>query len=119
MILDLFFICAGAVYSTYQGIKRSVRVSEERQYIKNLGFNRERQHQLEMMVDSYDRMEKEAFERLCGYAINRKDSYAKRAAIRSIAEREGWRYYDVRELSKDPTYLKMTGGKIPDWLDDH
>lgn len=115
MFLEVCFIFAGVAYLAAKGIHAGAVSNAERAYIKEKGFNMERQHQLGMMVDSYRIEEREEFDKLLGRVVDRKDGYAKRAAIKEIAEKEGWTYFDPAQVCKDPRYVKMIGGKIPDW----
>lgn len=112
---DLFFFLAGAAYSTAGGVNAAANRTAAQQYVNQMNYNQERQHQLEMMVDSACITDRKAFDELLGRVVDRKNWYEKRMAIKEIAEREGWRYFDPSELLKDPTYVKLIGGKIPDW----
>lgn len=112
---DLFFFLAGTAYSAAGGVNAAANRAAAQQYVNQMNYNQERQHQLEMMVDSASIADRKEFDELLGRVVDRKNGYEKRAAIREIAEREGWRYFDPSELLKDPSYVKLIGGKVPDW----
>lgn len=109
---DLFFFLAGTAYSAAGGINAAASRTAAQQYINQMNYNQKRQHQLEMMVDSASIADRKAFDDLLGRVVDRKNGYEKRAAIREIAEREGWKYFEPSELLKDPNYVRLLGGKI-------
>ncbi len=115
MLIELFWIIAGVAYVAGVGMEATGGRAAERAYIASRGFNKERQYQLERMSTSADRTECMAFERLCGYIPH--GEHERKMAVREISIREGWRYYDTNELFDDPAYVKLIGGKYPDWCD--
>jgi len=109
------WMLAGAGYIVGKGLNEAGYHGAEQTYIASRGFNKERQFQLECMATSADRMECMEFERLCGYIPH--GERERKMAVHEISIREGWRYYDSTELFNDPAYVKLIGGKCPDWVD--
>lgn len=114
MLAELFWMIAGGGYIAGRGAKETMDHAAEQMYIASRGFNKDRQRMLERMATSADRLERMEFERLCGYIPH--GEHERRMAVREISIREGWRYYDSTELFNDPSYVKLIGGKRPDWV---
>lgn len=110
---DLLFMLAGTAYATVNGVNAGANRTLEKQYIENMGFNRERQTELEQMAYSVDQNVRKQFDCLVSRTVDRKLGFDVKLAIREISIREGWRYYDISELCSDPYYVKLIGGKWP------
>lgn len=115
MLSEFLWMLAGGGYIAGRAAKETVGLAAEQQYIASCGFNRERQRMLERMATSADRAERMEFERMCGYIPH--GEHERKMAVREISIREGWRYYDATELFNNPSYLKLIGGKCPEWVD--
>lgn len=115
MLSELFWMIAGGGYIAGKWAKETIDHAAEQMYIASRCFNKDRQMLLECMATSADRTERMEFERLCGYIPH--GEHERRMAVREISIREGWRYYDSTELFNDPSYVKIIGGKCPDWID--
>lgn len=89
------------------------------EYIARLGYNKSRQDYVEKLINSADKSEQEKFYKILGHRIEWSEYYmydkstryivAKRDAVKEIATKEGWRYYDIQELLNDPMYMLLSG----------
>lgn len=111
MILDLFMSLIGGGYAAGKTAQESYRRAAERKYVRDMGFNEERQHQLQMMAHSYYQSERDKFDKLAGRPVDRHNEYDVLAAYKEIAKKEGWRYCDIGQLSKDAAYMRIIGAK--------
>ena len=122
MLSELFWILF-ATSSEFNNYKKTPRLHHENasEYIKKLGYNRERQDELHKLIFSINEDDKDKFYKILGHKINwdKYLKYEKRSrrclayedAIREIANIEGWRYYDIKELLNDPVYQTLVGMK--------
>ena len=107
MLLDLLFIAAGIAVSSGAKIKQDTERELEHRYVASKGYNKQRQDELSRMSTSASMNERAAFMRLAGRKVNVGDWWDREDAIREIASKEGWTYYDISELSRDPVYRKI------------
>lgn len=112
---DFFFMLAGGAYVAGKGIKEAAGQSAAQKYERSLCYNHRRQSELEMMVHSASREKREEFMRLVGHPLDRDNWYEVRSAIREIANREGWTYFDPAELAKDQKYNRLMGARRKRW----
>ncbi len=115
MLIEFLLMLAGGAYIAGKGFGEIGGRAAEQTYIASRGFNRVRQSMLERMATSADRKACMEFERMCGYIPH--GEHERKMAVREISIREGWRYWDASELFDDPAYVKLIGGKYPDYLD--
>ena len=115
MLGNLFWMMAGAAFVGAKGLSSGFRRGAEHQYFVMKGFNQKRQYDLEMMVHSYDDNERKKFDDLGGHPFDRNDPYAVRAAVREIAKKEGWTYYDIKEVFNDSEFRRIIGAKKRPW----
>lgn len=97
LFLDFLFTIAGAAYLGGKGISESSQAKREKRWVEQQGYNHERQWQLERMIHSLDPNERAEFDRLVGHPFNRDSRIEESNAVREIARREGWTYYDPHE----------------------
>lgn len=107
MLLDLFFIVAGVALCAGKKISHDTERKMESKYVASKGYDKARQDELERMCISANPNERARFMRVLGHKINVSNWWEREDALREIAAREGWTYYDISELSRDPTYRKI------------
>lgn len=77
-------------------------------YIAAQGFDRARQRKLEALASSPEQEDQDEVTKLLGRPYCKTDVAIARA-IRAIADKEGWRYYDEDMLVYDPEYCRLKG----------
>ena len=77
-------------------------------YIAAQGFDRARQRKLEALASSPEQEDQDEVTKLLGRPYSKTDVAIARA-IRAIADKEGWRYYDEDMLVYDPEYCRLKG----------
>ena len=110
---ELPWILLGLSSELGSGKRSKVDWSRGKEYRERLGYDYYRQCAIEGMLTR----DKEKFLELLGHEIDwskyseyREDvrhQLIKRDAIKEIAEKEGWRYYDVNELLADPVHRSI------------
>ena len=110
---ELPWILLGLSSELGSGKRNKVDWSRGKEYRERLGYDYYRQCAIEGMLTR----DKEKFLELLGHEIDwskyseyREDvrhQLIKRDAIKEIAEKEGWRYYDVNELLADPVHRSI------------
>ncbi len=88
------------------------REREKNEYLHSLGFNRERQDWLHMLGRSTLLEERRQFAEILGRPCYNSEPSVERA-IRAIADKEGWRYYNDSDLYSDPEYCRIVGALEP------
>lgn len=91
MLFEVLFFSAGVLYIAGKGLNSAANRTVEQQYVKQLGFNHERQRQLERMVCSPDPEERKAFDRMVRRTVDRTKWWDEQLAVREISIREGWK----------------------------
>lgn len=134
MLGSLFSILAGAGYFVGKTLGDTAKRDAGEAYINAQGYNRERQQYLWHLSFSLDEDEQLRFCRLAGRHISSTGrdlpngthvsvEEDRMLALRQIALKEGWKYYEFGDLLADPVYTKLTGMKCnpninscaPDW----
>ena len=134
MLGSLFSILAGAGYFVGKTLGDTAKRDAGEAYINAQGYNRERQWYLEHLSFSLDEEEQLRFCRLAGRHVSSTGrdlpngthvsmEEDRMLALRQIALKEGWKYYEFGDLLSDPVYTKLTGMKCnpninscaPDW----
>lgn len=125
MLSELFYFMLG-VTSEFTECSKNPKVNCDavNEYVSRLGYNKIRQEYLEKLINSADKSEQEKLYDVLGHRIewseynmyDKSTRYivAKREAIKEIATKECWRYYDIQELLNDPMYMLLSGiKKVP------
>lgn len=82
------------------------REDKIKQYLEKVGCNKKRQNELARMARSTLLEDKEKFHRILGRpCCDNETSLTK--ALRAIADKEGWTYYDESDLMYDLEYCKI------------
>lgn len=134
MLGSLFSILAGAGYFVGKTLGDTAKRDAGEAYINAQGYNRERQQYLWHLSFSLDEDEQLRFCRLAGRHVSSTGrdlpngthvsaEEDRMLALRQIALKEGWKYYEFGDLLADPVYTKLTGMKCnpninscaPDW----
>ena len=134
MLGSLFSILAGAGYFVGKTLGDTAKRDAGEAYINAQGYNRERQQYLWHLSFSLDEEEQLRFCRLAGRHVSSTGrdlpngthvsmEEDRMLALRQIALKEGWKYYEFGDLLSDPVYTKLTGMKCnpninscaPDW----
>lgn len=134
MLGSLFSILAGAGYFVGKTLGDTAKRDAGEAYINAQGYNRERQQYLWHLSFSLDEEEQLRFCRLAGRHVSSTGRDLQNGthvsmeedrmlALRQIALKEGWKYYEFGDLLSDPVYTKLTGMKCnpninscaPDW----
>ena len=134
MLGSLFSILAGAGYFVGKTLGDTAKRDAGEAYINAQGYNRERQQYLWHLSFSLDEDEQLRFCRLAGRHVSSTGrdlpngthvsaEEDRMLALRQIALKEGWKYYEFGDLLSDPVYTKLTGMKCnpninscaPDW----
>lgn len=84
------------------------RETSIQKYIAAQGFNRTRQRELEELARSNIQEDQDEVTKILGRPYCKTD-VAITKAIRAIADKEGWRYYDEDMLVYDPEYCRIKG----------
>lgn len=87
------------------GITRKMTVE---QYLDTKGYNRTRQNELTRLAQSGFEEDRKMFYRILGRPCADGDLPIE-WALRAIADKEGWSYYDETYLIYDPEYCKLMG----------
>lgn len=134
MLGSFFSILGGVGYFWGKGLNDIAKRDAGEAYLNAQGYNRDRQRYLDSLVYSTVPEERMKFCRLVGRHVsptgrNLSDGFHidesrdRMLALRQIALKEGWKYYDSGDLLADPVYTKLTGMKCnpninslaPDW----
>lgn len=79
-----------------------------KQYLARQNFNRKRQHELDQMARSIIQEDRTELAQILGRPYCNTDVAIERA-IKAIADKEGWRYYDENLLIYDAEYCRLSG----------
>ena len=105
MVGDLYWILAGAMYVGKNLLCDAKTAKDLKEYNAKVGYNFNRQVELEFMGRSSDPDEQLEFTRLVGYDwIGNNYNYF--YLVREIAMREGWTYNDGYTW-QNPEYLRI------------
>ena len=134
MLGSFFSILGGAGYFWGKGLNDIAKRDAGEAYLNAQGYNRDRQRYLDSLVYSTVPEERMKFCRLVGRHVSPTgrdlsdgshidENRDRMLALRQIALKEGWKYYDSGDLLADPVYTKLTGMKCnpsinslaPDW----
>ena len=134
MLGSFFSILGGAGYFWGKGLNDIAKRDAGEAYLNAQGYNRDRQWYLDSLVYSTVPEERMKFCRLVGRHVfptgrdlsdgsHIDEDRDRMLALRQIALKEGWKYYDSGDLLADPVYTKLTGMKCnpninslaPDW----
>ena len=87
---------------------RDANLTLSKKYAEKLGYDHSRQYVLEMMSIAKDEERRGHFLKLLGrdFPLNHTDDDIQKA-VREIAKKEGWKYYDEKELMNDPVYCNL------------
>lgn len=113
---NLIWIVIGLLLWLAGGRTRKVNKDADKAFKKCAGFNMERQRYLESLAFNSKLKRNNEFEKILGHEIYAsKNCYETDidGAVREIAKREGWRYYNVAEVMNDPEYAKFVGINPP------
>lgn len=114
-MLGLFWIAAGAAYVLGSGIRTIGRNGYHDAYMASKKYNPDRQWELRWLALGFEE-DREKFCKILGRKVPASDLSNTRKLkeyVSEIAEREGWRYYEIGEEYKDPEYCKHMGIKKP------
>ncbi len=88
------------------------REIEAKVYLSKKGYNTARQRDLTLMAQSILPEDRKEFAKILGRPYLKGDAALERA-LRAIADKEGWLYYDENELIYDAQYCSLAGWTAP------
>ena len=112
MLFDFLWLVGAGTYAVGSGLNQQAKQAQLKKHFRDMGYNRERQRELEQQMDSYYPVERAKFAEALGRPFNNKCSYyEKKQAVKEIAEKEGWRYFDLSTACNNVSYRRIVGSK--------
>lgn len=111
MLGELFWMLFGGGYAAKEVLSEKGKKLRCDKYMEEHGYNIEKQFEVTHLAMSADAKDREEFSRRLGRPYVYKDYWSHRDAVKEIAQKEGWAYYDSAKVHNDPEYQRIMGIK--------
>lgn len=108
MLGELFWMLLGGGFIAKEVAKEKSWKMSEKEYMEKHGYDTKKQFAIRSLAVGTP-AEKAEFSRRLGRPFVYTTSAELDKAVREIAQKEGWVYYDYRTVMNDPEYLKIFG----------
>ena len=111
MLGELFWMLFGGGYVAKEVLSEKNQRIRSKEYMESHGYNLEKQFEISFLATSANPKDREEFSRRLGRPYTYTDYWSHEEALREIAQKEGWAYFDRTKVYNDPEYLKIIGAK--------